>query len=270
MNQQPVILDYAEETKGASPTLYEQNQERKRIVKNLIDPTNKLSDDQISLFLMVSKERNLKPELRQIYAVPRYNRNSGRNEMTIQVSIDGFRLIAERTGKYSPGKPTVFHTDEKGNLTGATVYVKKLTNDGTWHEVSATAFLAEYKPSGDNSFWNKMPSVMIEKCAEARALRRAFPGDFSGIYCEDEMEQAKEDASIKKPVSQTISPDKVAEIENFLNGHVEIKEQLLTLCNVPSLDEIKESQLEACRRFVAKKIREKTQVNEEQNDTTEP
>ena len=266
MHQQQVIVSYEEETKSQNDHFIEKTEERKRIVKNLIDPTNKLSDDQISLFLMVSKERNLKPELRQIYAVPRYNRNTGRNEMTIQVSIDGFRLVAERTGKYSPGRPTQFHTDEKGNLTGATVYVKKLTADGTWHEVSATAFLAEYKPSGDNSFWNKMPSVMIEKCAEARALRRAFPGDFSGIYCEDEMDQTKEVEKPAKPVIPVISPDKAQEIENYLKGHDEIKQQLLTFCNVGKITEIKEPQLAACAKFVQKKIREKTQESEKLND----
>lgn len=38
--------------------------------------------------------------------------------------------------------------------------------------------------------WRRMPRVMIEKCAEAKALRRAWPDDFAGVYVEDEMDRS--------------------------------------------------------------------------------
>lgn len=38
--------------------------------------------------------------------------------------------------------------------------------------------------------WRRMPRVMLEKCAEAKALRRAWPDDFAGVYTEDEMDRA--------------------------------------------------------------------------------
>ena len=114
--------------------------------------------------------------------------------MTIQTGIDGYRLIAERTGKYSPGREPTYQYDEKGNIISATAYVKKQTSDGTWHEVAATAFFNEYcqrtKEGKPTRFWMQLGHAMIAKCAEALALRKAFPGDLSGIYTKEEMLQA--------------------------------------------------------------------------------
>lgn len=51
--------------------------------------------------------------------------------------------------------------------------------------------LGEKKPKLDpkKAQWRKMPRVMIEKCAEAKALRRAWPDDFAGLEVEDEIDR---------------------------------------------------------------------------------
>ena len=202
-----------------------------------IDPGNKLTWAQIKLFLDQCFNMNLDPRRKHIHAIPRWNKNTGRTELTTVISIDGFRLVAERTGRYSPGKPTIFLQDDKGNLIGATVFVKKMTNDGTWHEVSETAFLHEYKPNNPNSFWDKMPSVMISKVAEARALRRAFPDTFSGIYGEDEMNQAEEkkpeksQVEKKKNIDPLISKMEIKTLDILINGYDDIREQVFSKCD---------------------------------------
>jgi phage recombination protein Bet len=44
-------------------------------------------------------------------------------------------------------------------------------------------------PHKDN--WRKMPRVMISKCAEAQAIRRAWPEDLSSVYEDSEIDRAR-------------------------------------------------------------------------------
>lgn len=141
------------------------------------------SDSELQLFLHVCIKTGLDPFMKQIYSIPRAGTR------TIQTSIDGLRLIAERSGRYAPGKEACYVYDASNNLLSATAFVKKMTTDGTWHDVSATVFFSEFNP-GNNPFWKKMPHVMLAKCGEASALRKAFPAEMSGIYSDDEMDQA--------------------------------------------------------------------------------
>ena len=227
------------------------------IIRSTIAPG--LTDDELSLFLYQCVRSRLDCFSKQIYAIKRKGR------MCIQTGIDGFRLIAERTGRYSPGKDTEFAYDAKGFLIGAKVYVKKMTPDGTWHDISATAFLREYDPG--QGLWNKMPHVMIEKCAEARALRRAFPADLSGLYSEDEMDQANhrpappkakavetkvvapEPEVIEVLSDSAISDDEWEKLDSYINGHEELRKKLTKMCRVDKLRDITKTQLVACRGY---------------------
>jgi phage recombination protein Bet len=147
------------------------------------------------LFKAICQRTQLCPFAKQIYAVPRWDAKLGRNSMTVQTSIDGFRLVAERTGKYAPGRATEYAFDMHNKLISATSFVKKQTSDGTWHEVSHTAFYEEYcqktKDGSPTKFWKDMPRVMLAKVAEAACLRKCFPMELSQIYTKEEMDQSE-------------------------------------------------------------------------------
>lgn len=165
------------------------------------------TDDEFQLFLYTAKRMGLDPLAKQIHAVKRWSNADNREVMSIQTGIDGYRLIADRTGNYAPGKANSYEYDENGKVISATAYAMKFVR-GAWMETSATAHMSEYaQTKKDGSFtamWASKPHIMLGKCAEALALRRAFPAELSGVYTDDEMAQAdNESVTVKPPNAKT-------------------------------------------------------------------
>jgi phage recombination protein Bet len=160
--------------------------EKVELIKRMVAPT--ATDDELALFLYQSQRTGLDPLARQII-FSKFNSNSG-PKMSIITTIDGYRLVADRTGKYAGNDDPIF--EGENTPTKATVTVYKLVG-GIRCPFTATARWPEYYP-GDNQkgfMWRKMPFLMLGKCAEALALRKAFPAELSGLYTDTEMEQAQ-------------------------------------------------------------------------------
>lgn len=154
------------------------------------------TDDELALFLHQAQKTGLDPLAKQIY-FQKYNTKNG-PVMAIITGIDGYRLVADRTNRYAGSSDAEYGETKSDKYydtkfyypTWARVTVRKFVK-GVVCEFSASASWYEYYP-GDKkgAMWRKMPRVMLAKCAEALALRKAFPADLSGVYTRDEMDQA--------------------------------------------------------------------------------
>lgn len=174
-----------------------------------------VTNAELAGFLHLCQRRGLDPFTRQVYLIGRKDKTrGGRKTFTPQTSIDGFRLIARRAAdkagiEYEYEDPLFI--DQNGREHTVWIWTQapaavKFCVVRNGRRFPAVARLGAYMPTWPNgepmNLWASMPDVMLAKCAEALALRMAFPEDLGGLYTHDEMEQ--DDAAAKPPAGATV------------------------------------------------------------------
>ena len=161
--------------------------EKIELIRNQLCP--KASDGELALFIAVAERTGLDPFTHQIRAIKRWSKDG--DKLSIEIGMDGWRLIAERTGRY------------RGNLGP-----EWCGPDGVWQSVWlhpappmaaryavlvegwtapcwGTALYRSYAATGKDGKpmgkWVTMPEQMLALAAERQAIRRAFPNETIGI-----------------------------------------------------------------------------------------
>ncbi len=171
------------------------------LIKNTI--AKGATNDELQLFLAQCRRTGLDPFARQIYFIKRGGVGKA------ETSIDGFRVVAERTGEQD-GQECHWCGDD-GQWVDVWLSAKPpaasrvlVYRKGCSKPFPGIAKFTEYNVGGN--MWTKMPANQLAKCAEALALRKAFPHQLSGLYTTDEMAQAEEPKPIVKAPGAVVQP----------------------------------------------------------------
>ena len=152
------------------------------------------TNDELALYLHDCQRRGVHPLDKLLH----FTKRGGK--YTPITSIDLFRARAGATGQHAGTDDAIYAEDASGKIVSAKVTVYRLIG-GVRCPFGATAYWSEYNAGGP--MWTKMPRTMIAKCAEALALRKAFPQELGGLYTADEMEQAGGQMSVE---ANSLSP----------------------------------------------------------------
>lgn len=244
-------------------------QEQIDLIKKQIAP--KATDNELKLFLYQAKRTGLDPLTRQIYAIHRACKENVNgtwtwvNKMSIQTSIDGFRVIAERSGDYGGQDEPIFEK-EGDNLISCKVTVYRFRNNLRYPASVGVAHWAEYvqtdKEGNTIGLWKKMPHIMLAKVAEALALRKAYPQDLSGLYTSDEISDTSKEMENKEVIASGFFKEPEGAMKNLADGaNEELKaskeEEKLNKLKI-SLSKMQSSQ--EIDDYLAKKFQGKTRL----------
>ncbi len=158
------------------------------------------NDDELRLFFYECRRRGVHPMDRLIYPVARKDKDGNRH-VTFQMGIDYLRAAGEETGRYVGQKPVQYgplikQNTEEGEISvpewAEVKIMRKDPETGEIVEIPHQVRWIEYYPGQKlGHMWRKMPFNQLAKCAEAGALRKAFPRKLGGLYINEEMEQAE-------------------------------------------------------------------------------
>jgi len=173
----------------------------------------RLTDEEFEVFIAVCERRQMDPSKRHIYATKRWNTDQGKKVLSIEATIDGLRLTADRTGRYRGQTRTTWAGKD---LRWVEAWMEPdppaAALVGVWREgdlapITAVAHFDEFAQRFEDgnlmAVWREKPRLMLAKCAEALALRKAFPEELGGLYTAEELDREQAGPPVARPLAST-------------------------------------------------------------------
>lgn len=161
--------------------------EKKDLLKRTI--CKGASDDELELALAICGRMKLDPFAKQIAFIKRWDSRENREVMTAQPTIDGARLLAQRSASYGgqlgpwwcgqDGQWAEVWLGEGEPIAAKVGVINLAFKEPLFAVAKFSSYAAKKKDGKLMALWAQMPDLMIAKCAEMLALRRAFPAEFS-------------------------------------------------------------------------------------------
>lgn len=210
-----------------SDSITKWNRDQTRLIKDQI--CKDISDQELSLFQEICNFTDLNPFAKQIYATVRGK--GDKRKMTVQIGIDGYRAIAQRSGEYAGSDAPKF--DEglstfefflagRGTPTIASVTVYRIvkgvrcgfTAEASWQEYSKDYW------GNTPDIWVKKPTLMLAKCAESLALRKAFSFELQKYNQNDHNLVIESDDDVDYPIVDTSLKISTPDVEPYNSRQV--------------------------------------------------
>ena len=258
-------------------------------LKNSLYP--KAKDNSIAMVLDYCKSANLDPMQKPVHIVPMWDKDSKSMKDTIMPGIGLYRIQAARSNKYAGVSEPEYGDTVNTKLGGVNisypewckVTVKKLVGDNIVEFTAKEYWLENYATvkrdsAAPNTMWTKRPFGQLAKCAEAQALRKAFPEIITQQPTAEEMEgksftentktvleQGKNqhsvddylgDEEVAENAIQDNLAEKVSSLDNLIELHQVPKEIIdlwLKKAQVDDISHMKEEYIDACIDYVENK-----------------
>lgn len=221
----------------------------------------------IKMVLGYCRAAGLDPMQKPAHIVPMWDSKASAMRDVVMPGIGLYRTQAARSGQYAGVSDPEFGPDVTEKIGGVEitfpkwcrVVVKRALQSGQIVEFAATEFWKENyavkggkeKSVAPNAMWQKRPYGQIAKCAEAQALRKAFP-EFGAAPTADEMEGKEFDHSERVITGEVVTDPKPYPAEDFAK-------------NLPKWRELIESGRKSAAQIVAM-VRSKAPLTQEQED----
>ena len=206
------------------------NDERGQLVQFTADDVRaricpNITDSELALVMGLCQAQNLNPFTRDVYII-----KYGTAPASIVTGKEVFTKRANAQKNYQGFEAGVTFINAKGEVCqrqGSSIYkAAKETLIGGWcrvfvegrkpfyDEVTLDEYQLTDKDGKPKSNWAKMPATMIRKVALVHCLREAFPNDFQGLYCSEEMGKAGEQAAqLEETPAPTVEPAEVVAVQ---------------------------------------------------------